>query len=266
FLQAELGRGIVTLVGVCEIDYSGRAESMLAIGERMVLLKPDGTLLVHTPEKLKPVNWQPPGCAHAAAIEDGRLVVTSSRKKPPETVRIVLHEIDTIGVVRLRDDEELLLVGSEDDLQRLLHLRPDLVEPGFRPWARERQSQRGPMDVYGEDARGNRVVVEAKRRAAGMKEVEQLRRYVEKERQAREGKVRGVLVAPSVSDRARRYLAELDLEFKAVDWDAILPAVREVKEAGQTTLGAFAPAAQPVSPKSPSEARARPAADARESA
>lgn len=257
FLQAELGKGVLQVIGLCEIDYQGRAESSLSSGERIILLKPDGSLLVHTASRLKPVNWQPPGSAHAAAVEGGELVITSRRRNPEETVRIRMKEIHAVSCFRLRDDRELMLVGTEEDLARLLHVRPGLVEPGFRPWARERRGERGQMDVYGEDAAGRRVVIEVKRRQASMKEVEQLRRYVEKERQARAGPVRGVLVAPGITERAKRYLGELGLEFKRVEWERILPKAREARAAGQTTLGTFeaAPAMKKEAFRSPGPLR-----------
>lgn len=236
FLRHELGRRMVQIVGRCRIHYQGRAESTLSRGDRLVTFKPDGTLLVHTEGKLKPVNWQPPGCDLQAAVEDDVLVVTATRTKPREIVHLSFDEVHAVQSFRLRDDEELTLLGTEDDLQALLAEKPELVEPGFRVWSRERASRRGPMDLYGEDAEGHRVVVEVKRRAAAVQDVEQLRRYVEKERDAREDEVRGILVAPSVSDKARRYLADLGLEFREVDWDRLLPIIKEVLPANQATL------------------------------
>jgi hypothetical protein len=235
FLAAEMHRSVVQAVGLCEIHYRGRAQSTLSLGERLILLKPDGTLLVHTSAKLKPVNWQPPGARFQAAVEDGCVVLTSTRVKPDETVRIVLREVQALIAFGLRDDEALDLLGSEADLAALLAKRPELVEPGLRVVQRERENGRGPIDLYCVDAQGRRVVVELKRKAAGLKEAEQLRRYVERERAAK-GHVRGVLMAPAVSDAARRYLQEHGMETKAVDWDKLLPLLRSVLPAGQQTL------------------------------
>lgn len=264
FLHAELHRALVLVAGLCEVQYQGRAQSALSLGERLILLKPDGTLLVHTASRIKPVNWQPPGARFQAAVEEGRLVLTSTRGQPEEVVRVVLHEVEAVQSFRLRDDQELALVGSELDLARLLAKHPDLVEPGFRVTARERGNGRGPMDLVGLDASGTRVVVELKRRAAGLKEAEQLRRYVERERAAK-GSVRGILMAPAVSDQARRYLGELGMEVKQVDWEKLLPLLRRVLPAGQRTLGAWespsTAAPQASSPSRAREPRERPSAD-----
>ena len=96
---------------------------------------------------------------------------------------------------------------------------PDLVESGFEPRATERDTPAGAVDVYGVDADGNTVVVELKRRRVGPDAVGQLSRYVEALRRDghAERRVRGVLVAPSVTDRARDLLTEEGLKFVALE-------------------------------------------------
>lgn len=251
FLRAGLGTDLVQVIARCTIDYHGRAESKLPSGERLVMFKPDGTLLVHTSAKLKPVNWQPPGCEFSAANENGKVILVASRAKPKETVRIELEEILAVMSAELEDGEELDLAGSEDDLQMFLAQMPHLVEEGFQFWGRERASGRGPMDLYGEDKHGRRVVIECKRRAAGVKEADQLRRYVERERAARDGKVvRGILMAPKVSDKARKYLGDLDLEYREIEWDKLRRHASQLRKAGQATLASFEPA-KTVKPEEP---------------
>lgn len=239
-LRSALGSHVVVVVAGCRIDYQGRAESKLPFGERLLVLKPDGTLLVHTAKLLKPVNWQPPGCSFAATIEGGVLVLTATRDKPKEIVRIHCDVVHSAQAFELADAEELDLAGTEDDLQALLARQPTLIERGFQFWDRERASGRGPMDLYGIDAKGRRVVVEAKRRAATVGDVEQLRRYVEKERAAREGvEVRGILVAPAVSETAKKYLGEIGLEWREIDWDRLRRPARTLLSAGQASLTRF---------------------------
>lgn len=239
FLRESLATALTQVVGRCVIEYEGRARSTLPAGDRVVLLKPDGTLLVHTGEKLKPVNWQPPGCVFGAAVENGLLVVTATRARPVETVRIAFESVSAVLAARLSDGAELSLEGSEDELQAALAKVPEMVEPGFTFWRREKEGGRGPMDLYGVDARGRRVVVEVKRRAATVADVEQLRRYVERERGARTGEIRGILVAPQVSASAKRYLDDLGLEGREVDVAKLLERARTARPAGQRTLGAF---------------------------
>ncbi len=253
FLKAELqglaaqeGR-LVQVVADCEVQYQGRARSMLHRGERLLLLKPDGTFLIHTASKAKPVNWQPPGAVFDARMEDDRLVMTAYRAKPEELVKVVFHEVTAVLAFPLRDAAELALVGSEDDLQRLLFEHPELVEPGFVPRRRERDSKRGFYDLDGDDADGRRLIVEVKRTAAGVKEAQQLWRYVEQLRgPAQNGEggpsqrgVRGVLVAPRVAEKARGLLRDHGLEWKELDWDDVLPKVEAMRHSGQVGLGRF---------------------------
>jgi hypothetical protein len=244
FLATELAglasrRGhLIQAVGECEVRYQGRARSDLHRGERLILLKPDGTLLVHTAQRSKPVNWQPPGAAFAVALEEGRVVLTSHRTRPEEIVRIAFHSISLLLSLPLRDGAELALVGTEDDLQSLLFFRPDLVEQGFVPARRERDNARGRLDLDGHDAQGRRVIVEVKRTAAGVSEAQQLWRYVERTRQG-DALVRGILVAPRVADKARRLLADHGLEWKEIDWAKALPQVEAMRQGGQSTLARY---------------------------
>jgi len=245
FLQAEIQglaarRGhLVQAVGECEVRYQGRARSDLHRGERLVLLKPDGTLLVHTASKAKPVNWQPPGASFAAALEDGQVVLTSSRAKPEEIVRVAFSVVHLLVSLPLRDGAGLDLLGSEDDIQALLFARPALVEPGFVPARRERKTKRGLYDLDGRGSDGRRLVVEVKRTTAGVSEAQQLWRYVERLRR-NDASVRGLLLAPRVGEGARSLLAEHALEWRELDWDALLPQVTEMRAGGQASLARFA--------------------------
>jgi len=237
FLQESLkglqdGRGqVLQVVGDCRVSYQGRAQSTLLRGERLVLLKPDGTLLIHTSAKAKPINWQPPGAQFHAALEEGEVALTAYRPKPEEMVKIVFHRIDLLLAFPLHDAADLALIGSEDDLQRILFENPDLVEAGFVPQRRERDSKRGFYDLDGRDATGRRLIVEVKRTTAGVQEAQQLWRYVEGLDSAR-----GILIAPSVAPKARALLASHNLSWKELDWNEILPRIEHMRRGGQTGL------------------------------
>ncbi len=238
-LAEERGR-FVQVIAECMVQYQGRARSMLHRGQRVLLLKPDGTFLVHAATKAKPVNWQPPGASFNVGIEDGQVVLTAYRAKPEEIVKVIFYEISLLLSSPLEDREQLDLVGSEDDLQALLFATPELVEPGFVPRRRERDSKRGFYDIDGDDADGRRVVIEIKRATAGIKEAQQLWRYVDPLRQQNpDGKLRGMLIAPRVADKARAFLRDHDMEWKELDWETILPQVERMRRTGQVGLGKF---------------------------
>jgi hypothetical protein len=73
---------MVTVFGRCTVEYEGRAASTLGPGERLVMLKPDGTVLVHTDEGQKPVNWQPPGCTHEPSVTNGERTSSTAATEP----------------------------------------------------------------------------------------------------------------------------------------------------------------------------------------
>ncbi|ELZ04367.1 endonuclease NucS [Natrialba aegyptia] len=240
---------LVTVFGRCTVEYDGRASSTLDAGDRHVMLKPDGAALVHTDEGQQPVNWQPPGCDHevfcerrdadadrsdAAETAGGTATETETETETETTETLTLESVrSTPGerlLVRFRnvlqvsafsgtDETELALSGTEEDLRQRLLDEPDLLEPGFTPLATERDTAAGAIDIYGEDDAGRTVVVELKRRRVGPDAVSQLRRYVDalgRDLHA-DATVRGILVAPSVTDRAKRLLTEHGLEFISLE-------------------------------------------------
>nr|WP_309138847.1 endonuclease NucS [Haloterrigena gelatinilytica] len=235
---------LVTVFGRCTVDYEGRASSTLETGDRHVMLKPDGAALVHTDEGQQPVNWQPPGCEHDVYCEradaDGSgeaeigteagdeavdrddadaLVLESLRSNPDERLLVRFQRVLQVSAFSGTDENDLALSGTEEDLRQRILEEPDLLEAGFTPLATERATPAGAVDIYGEDSAGRTVVVELKRRRVGPDAVGQLRRYVdalERDLHA-DADVRGVLVAPSVTDRADRLLGDHGLEFVSLE-------------------------------------------------
>jgi hypothetical protein len=226
-LEAAFDRGdLVSVFGRCTVSYEGRAASDLGSGDRLLLLKPDGAALVHTDEGRTPVNWQPPGSTHHAAVREGRLRVRSTRTSPDERLTVRFSTVSQFSAMSVTGGRDLDVHGSEEDLRTRIVERPALIEPGFEPTATERPSSAGPMDVFGVDADGTPVVVELKRRRVGPDAVGQLARYVRAVREERgvdpdaadpDAAVRGVLVAPSVTDRAAERLADHGFDHVALD-------------------------------------------------
>jgi hypothetical protein len=214
-IEGAFDRGdLVVVFGRCTVDYDGRASSSLGPGDRLLLLKPDGSALVHTDEKRTPVNWQPPGSEHRASVRDGRLRVQSRRSTPEERLDVRFERVDQFSAFSVTERADLALVGSEEDLRTRVLDDPSLVEPGFEPLETERETIAGPIDVFGRDADGRPLVVELKRRRVGPAAVRQLQGYVDAVgREDHEVAVRGMLVAPSVTDRAATLLDEKGLGF-----------------------------------------------------
>lgn len=215
--EALVKRKCLIIVGNCWVEYSGRASSKLESGERILMVKEDGSLLVHRSKGYEPVNWQPPGCIFQTKIENDSLVVKAIRRKPHECVKVFFDKIYMVSALSLKDAGEFSLYASEEDMQRAILAEPQLVEEGFKPIAYEKKVKPGFVDVYGVDSNGNFVVVEIKRKTAGREAAFQLARYVEAIRETVNRPVRGILVAPSLAKGVQRILETLNLNFKALD-------------------------------------------------
>jgi len=215
--EAFSSRKALLIVGSCWVDYRGRASSRLESGERIVIFKGDGSLLVHRPVGYEPVNWQPPGCVFHVGAVDGVLQVRAVRRKPSESVRIGFDGVYLLSVLSLVDRGVFALFASEEGMQRAILMEPGLVEDGFKPISFEKRVEPGFVDVYGVDRAGRFVVVEIKRKTAGKEAALQLAKYVEAVRGLVNREVRGVLAAPSLGKGVQRLLVSLGLDFKALD-------------------------------------------------
>ncbi len=204
-------------MGKCSVDYQGRASSTLEAGERIVVLKGDGSVLVHRPIGYEPVNWQPPGCIfHVGAMKD-ILQIKAVRRKPAESVKISFDRVYLASVLNLIDAGEFALYASEEDMQKAVLMMPSLIEDGLKPISYEKKVEPGFVDVYCEDNVGRLVVIEIKRKAASKEAAFQLAKYVEAVQRIANKDVRGILAAPSLGKGVQRLLATLGLEFKALD-------------------------------------------------
>ncbi|RLI35758.1 endonuclease NucS [Candidatus Bathyarchaeota archaeon] len=205
------------IIGNCRVDYQGRASSKLKPGDRMVIIKRDGSVLVHRPTGYDPVNWQPPGCKLQAYTEKGNLIVRAVRERPRETITIQFNKLYLLTSMALIDRGEFSLYASEEDMQRAVLLHPDLIEEGFKPITYEKKVEPGFIDVYGMDRDGRLVIVEIKRGTAGREAVLQLAKYIGSVKGEVNREVRGILAAPQLAKGAQKMLITLGLEYKRLD-------------------------------------------------
>jgi hypothetical protein len=210
-------RKSLILVGNCWVDYRGRASSKLKPGERIVLIKGDGSVLVHRPTGYEPVNWQPPGCVFQTQVRDKVLQIRAVRRKPSESVRLFFDRLYLVSLLSLVDAGEFSLYASEEDMQKAVLLQPSLIEAEFKPISYEKKVKPGFIDVCGIDGDGNFVVVEIKRKTASRDAALQLAKYVESVRNSVNRNVRGILAAPHMGKGVQKMLATLGLDFKPLD-------------------------------------------------
>jgi RecB family endonuclease NucS len=193
------------LVARCEVRYSGRLDALLPEALRLIMIKADGSLLVHADAGgYKPLNWMTP----PTVIEESadRLVVRKRAGASEDRVEITISEVlsDVTHDMGSPDaDTALEKDGVEAHLQELLAERPEFCGDGFRLVRREWPTDIGPVDLMCRDSEEQWVAVEIKR-VAGIEAVEQLARYLERiRRDPAFASCRGVLAAQAIKPQAR---------------------------------------------------------------
>jgi len=202
----------------CEVYYSGRSFSRLGRGERVIILKPDGALIVHRPWGYSPVNYQPQSSTLTVTVEEGRIHLRSTRAKPLEVMDIYVYNLLALFTGKLRDEAEFEMWGSEEDIKHAIALEPSILGERFKLVDEEhKMGDRGYADLLLVDPNGTYVVVEIKKGAATREAVKQLKRYVDYYTAALGHPVRGILAAPALAKGARPLLESLGLEYRRVD-------------------------------------------------
>lgn len=229
---------VVTVFCRCSVSYSGRAESELGEGDRLLIVKQDNALLVHQPEGSTPINYMKDGSKVDAVVRDGSLVLESQNLSDKDFLEVTCEEVYSVSSRRLVDGAELRLVGTEEDMSDMIREEPGVIGEWFNPVSREEHTSYGFIDVFGHDKEGNFVVVECKRYTAGVSAVQQLRRYVEKVASLKgvgPERVRGVLAAPSVAKNALDMAENWGYEYRRVE----PPRRQERFKKGQKSLSDF---------------------------
>ena len=208
---------LIIVTGNCRVDYEGRASSTLEWGNRLAIIKTDGSVLIHRPTGYEPVNWQPSGCIFKVELSEKELLIRAVRLQPRETLKIYFNSIFNILVSNIVDEGEFDLYVSELDMKKALLAEPSIIEKGLKPISSEKILQdAGFADIFAEDSKGDFVVVEIKRNPAGKDTVYQLERYVKTVEKKVNRPVRGIIVAPEIQREAQLLLASRNFEYKAV--------------------------------------------------
>lgn len=208
-------RKFVLVIGDCKVDYDGRASSTLDWGERVTIIKQDGSVLVHRPNGYEPVNWQPPKClVRVTHLDSGGIQLVASRSQPKETVSIEYRRVELVVTADLKDPGQFFLHVTEQQMKQAILISPELIEKGLRPLEAEKSlGDAGFTDIYAEDAAGRLVVIEIKRNAASKDAVLQLHRYLERLRGRVGRPLRGIVAAPELRRSAQPLMASSKFEF-----------------------------------------------------
>jgi RecB family endonuclease NucS len=222
--RSKTDKTLLILIGDCMVDYRGRARSLLDWGERVVMIKQDGTVLVHRPVMREPVNWQATGSKTDFSVKDEQLILRSRHTNPPEKMKITFRSLKTVVISSLCDNANLAIAGMEADVVNQIISDPSVIEEGLRISKREKHVKSGMIDLFGYDKGHVPVIIEVKRSQASITAVQQLRMYVnDVKRDVKKANVRGILCAPRVPDMVKKLLSDYDLEWKEVERQVVLP-------------------------------------------
>jgi len=211
------------VVARCQVDYTGRLTAHLPPAVRVIMVKSDGSVLVHADGgSYKPLNWMSPPCTlREGTAEDGVTEWTVSATKSDDRLRIRLEEIMHDSSHDLGIDPGLHKDGVEKHLQELLADHTASLGEGLSLVRREYMTAIGPVDLLCRDAAGGSVAVEIKRRGE-IDGVEQLTRYLElMNRDPKLRPVRGIFAAQEIKPQARTLAKDRGIECVTVDYNEL---------------------------------------------
>ena len=218
------------VIADCSVDYSGRLDAHLPRARRLLMLKADGSVLVHSDGgSYKPLNWMTAPCILTECepdAEESALGIEAIWRVEPQKVEgtLLIRIYETIAEVfeELGEDPGLRKDGVEAHLQELLAEQVSIVlGPGWRLQRREHPTPIGPVDLMVYDPDGNPVAIEVKRRG-GIDGVEQLTRYLDLlGREERYKKIRGIFAGQELTKQAKVLATDRGIECLSLDYAAM---------------------------------------------
>ncbi|GHG57041.1 endonuclease NucS [Flavimobilis marinus] len=217
------------VVARCSAHYTGRLSAHLPLATRLIVVKADGSVLLHSDGgSYKPLNWMSPPCAMAVREPDAQAaergvsaVWTVQHAKSDDRLEIELHDVLHDSAHDLGVDPGLIKDGVEAHLQTMLAAQIELLGAGHSLVRREFPTAIGPVDILARDAAGGTVAVEIKRRGE-IDGVEQLTRYLELlNRDPHLAPVRGVFAAQEIKPQARILAKDRGIDCLVLDYDAM---------------------------------------------
>ncbi|KAA2259446.1 endonuclease NucS [Solihabitans fulvus] len=205
------------VIARCQVDYVGRLTAHLPMAQRLLMVKADGSVLVHSDGgSYKPLNWMSPPCW--LIEEPGTWVV---QNKAGEKLVISIEEVLHDSKHELGVDPGLVKDGVEAHLQELLAEHVTTLGEGWSLVRREFPTAIGPVDLMCRDSGGASVAVEIKRRGE-IDGVEQLTRYLELlNRDPLLAPVSGVFAAQLIKPQARTLAEDRGIRCVVLDYDTL---------------------------------------------
>ena len=215
------------VIADCSVDYAGRLSAHLPLAKRLLLLKGDGSILIHSETgSYKPLNWMNPPCNYSKHEPDDEQrekgiieIWRVSQAKTADILWIQIYKIHEEINHELGKDPGLIKDGVEAQLQQMLADQIELIGAGSQLIKREYATAIGPVDILAKDAKGQTVAIEIKRRGE-IDGVEQLTRYLELlNRDAALAPVRGIFAAQEIKPQARTLAEDRGIECLLLDYE-----------------------------------------------
>lgn len=218
------------LFAECSVDYAGRLSAHLPLAKRVVMLKADGSVLIHSDGgSYKPLNWMSPPCK-VSEIEPEEVdreqgvtqILKVSSSKTADTLLVKIHELYQLENWDLGIDPGLVKDGVEAHLQELLAQQvQEIFGTDWKLVRREYPTPIGPVDLMLIAPNGEHVAVEVKRRGE-IDGVEQLTRYLELlGRDPLLTPLRGIFAAQEIKPQARTLAEDRSIQCLILDYDAM---------------------------------------------
>ena len=187
------------IVARCEVKYAGRVSAMLPEAVRLLILKADGSVLVHDDAGgFKPLNWM----TAPTHVEQDADTLTVRKLKTEDVLNIRLAEVLSDVTHDMGESAALQKDGVERDLQEELAAAPSTLGDELTLVRREWPTEVGPVDLMCRDESGDWVAVEIKR-VGTIDAVEQLTRYLDFIREdPAKSRCRGILAAQKLKPQA----------------------------------------------------------------
>ena len=217
------------VIARCQVDYAGRLTAHLPLATRLILVKADGSVLVHSDGgSYKPLNWISPPCrltiaapSDEAAERGVAEVWTVRHEKTDDRLIVSVFELLHESRHELGVDPGLVKDGVEAHLQKLLADQVQVLGQGWSLVRREYMTAIGPVDLLVRDSAGASVAVEIKRRGE-IDGVEQLTRYLElMNRDPLLAPVQGIFAAQEIKPQARVLAQDRGIRCVTLDYAAL---------------------------------------------
>ncbi len=236
-LEEELKKGnTIILIGNCKVDYDGRINSHLELGERIIIIKNDRSVVVHKPKGVMPVNYMKEKSIVEFFLEEEKFIIKVYSIKNKESMIVEFESIKHYHSLPLFDEMTIELEGTEKDMSDMIMEKPELISKDFKPLSREEHNKYGFIDVFGYE-KDKLVIVECKKIQAEYNAVMQLDRYVKRISESKGiplEKIKGIIAAPSISESAYDYMKKLGYEYRMVN-----PPKRNIKDKNQKGLNSY---------------------------